>query len=332
MGHCLSIIFLVLLGFPSDAKIPDYELSLEYSIDSIRANSALADGKSQVVVRINNLNFTEGETILYGYDYDGTQTVLDDQMSFSFELDTGEHILQFYPAKRVGYAEITTFPIKFESKTTTHISINFKMVVDGVPVSIKKPVIYLYPEEKTAVSVAVMPKGEMSFTYPRYEDQWNCTAYPSGEILINENSYNYLFWESDQTIGANKLKQTEGIVILKEDLIQFLENSLNSFGFTSQEKMDFITFWGPLMIQHEATEIRFMLNDKCKLFADLKINPKPDNLLRFYMIWSPADKLYHTPENTLEIPTQNRTGFTVMEWGGMEIPLERNTEVISTEN
>jgi hypothetical protein len=144
-------------------------------------------------------------------------------------------------------------------------------------------------------------------------------AFPSGEILINENAYNYLFWEAEQSADMNE-NQTKGIVVPKEDLLDFLESTLNQFGFDSKEKMDFITFWAPQMVQHEATEIRFLFNSDCGLFADLEIEPRPDNLLRLYMIWNPTDTFYFDENAQLKISTQNRTGFAVLEWGGMERP------------
>lgn len=315
----LILFILLCIGFQSHAERPIYELVLDYRVDSVRANPDLPSGKSQVIVHINNPNFSAEEKILYGYDGLALEALLNEEKSFQFVLDHGEHTFQFYPPEKIGYNEITTYPIHIETGTTTYMTVNFTIAVE-IPLSLKKPVIYLYPTQKTNVSISVHPKGELSFTYPEYKEKWECTAFPSGEILIKDNTYNYLFWEAEQTIELEKLRQNEGVVILKEELTQFLENSLNSFGFNSKEKMDFITYWAPQMIKHEATEIRFVFNDECTLFADLNIEPQPDQLLRFYMIWNPSDTLHIDKKRTLRIPHQNRTGFTVLEWGGMEIP------------
>ena len=166
----------------------------------------------------------------------------------------------------------------------------------------------------------VNPVGEFSFTYPKYEDQWNCTAFPSGEVQIEGKSYNYLFWEAEQYVDEEKLREFQSARIAKDDLVPFLERSLDQFGFTSKEKADFITFWAPMMIRYEATEVRFILNEACDQFAELEISPKPENVLRFYMIWHPTDANAIDSEETLAIPEYIRNGFTVLEWGGMEIP------------
>ena len=76
------------------------------------------------------------------------------------------------------------------------------------------------------------------------------------------------------------------------------------------------------MLQHKATNIRFILNQDCALFADLIIEPKPDHLLRFYMVWNPINSSKIAEQASIKIPAQNRTGFTVLEWGGMEISRE----------
>lgn len=50
----------------------------------------------------------------------------------------------------------------------------------GVPAA--KPVIYLYPEEETQVSVRLDFDGELTSTYPSYEDGWTVDASPDGTL------------------------------------------------------------------------------------------------------------------------------------------------------
>ena len=59
-----------------------------------------------------------------------------------------------------------------------------------------KPVIYLYPEEKTEVHVTLDYNGELIVTYPEYVDGWQISAYPDGTLCdVDGNEYSYLFWE-----------------------------------------------------------------------------------------------------------------------------------------
>ena len=43
-----------------------------------------------------------------------------------------------------------------------------------------KPVIYLYPEEETQVSVQLALDGGLTCTYPAYQNGWTVTAAPDG--------------------------------------------------------------------------------------------------------------------------------------------------------
>ena len=60
----------------------------------------------------------------------------------------------------------------------------------------RKPVIYLYPEEETQVTVNLDFDGKLTSTYPAYGDGWTVTARPDG-TLTDENGREYycLFWE-----------------------------------------------------------------------------------------------------------------------------------------
>lgn len=333
----LVLFVILLIGFYSYSEEPIKALTLEYGVDSVTINPNLEDGKSRVVVNIKNKNIKAKEKILYGYEQESLETYLNSEKSFEFELDSGTHVFQFYAAEKADYGEITTFGgIHVASGTTTYISLVFREVNRIEELHVRKPVIYLYPAVKTDVIVSVQPKGEMSFTYPEYTGKWECKASPSGEILIEDKAYNYLFWEAEQTVNANQLNEPLGQVVLKKELLNFLESSLEKFGFNSKESMDFITFWAPQMLKYEATEIHFMFNEDCTLFADLEIEPKPDNLLRFYMIWNPMDTFYYDEKLKIDVPKQSRNGFTVLEWGGMEIPrgtrLESQLESTSVNN
>ena len=46
----------------------------------------------------------------------------------------------------------------------------------------EKPVIYLYPEKETDVTVKISLDGELTCTYPAYDDGWKVTAQPDGTL------------------------------------------------------------------------------------------------------------------------------------------------------
>ena len=49
----------------------------------------------------------------------------------------------------------------------------------------------------------------------------------------------------------------------------------------------------------------------------LEISPQPDSVIRVLMLYKPLDSPIAVREQTLTTP--ERTGFTVVEWGGAEL-------------
>jgi len=183
----------------------------------------------------------------------------------------------------------------------------------------EKPVIYLYPEKATNVSVVVVPTGEMTFTYPKYDNGWKVLAHPDGTLQIGEDSYNYLFWESVERSSPLHDNMSEGFVISGKESTAFLEEKLTTAGLNSRERTDFITYWAPRMVQHESVFVQFKFNEECNAFAELKVNPAPDQAYRIYLLWRPTDAVLIAPK-AQEIPVLKRKGFTLVEWGGQELP------------
>ena len=175
----------------------------------------------------------------------------------------------------------------------------------------KKPVIYLYPEEKTAVSVDLDYAGELTCTYPEYENGWKVIAEPDGTLYdANGKEYNYLYWEGKQTA---KMDMSKGFVVAGKDSAQFLEDSLAKLGLTRKEANEFIVYWLPILQENAWNLISF----QGKAYTDtavLKINPQPDTVIRVFMAVQPLDAYKEVEEQTLTAP--ERKGFTVVEWGG----------------
>ena len=60
-----------------------------------------------------------------------------------------------------------------------------------------KPVIYLYPEEETEVTVTLELDGTFTSTYPDYGEGWTVNAAPDGTLTDPDTGRTYycLFWE-----------------------------------------------------------------------------------------------------------------------------------------
>ena len=177
-----------------------------------------------------------------------------------------------------------------------------------------KPVIYLYPEKKTEVSVNLNLKGKLTCTYPAYNQGWKVTAFPNGN-LIDKNGleYNYLYWESDD---FNDYKINDGFCIKGKKTAAFLEKSLEKLGLNRREINEFIVFWLPKMQNNPYNVISFSTEQYCKN-NKLCVSPKPDTMIRVYMTWYPSDKYINIP--TQKLTAEKRKGFTVVEWGGSKI-------------
>ncbi len=174
-----------------------------------------------------------------------------------------------------------------------------------------KPVIYLYPEEKTDVSVKLDYNGELTVTYPEYGDGWNVTAMPDGTLYDkNGNEYSYLFWEGKSNIQYDFSK---GFCVKGKDTAEFLRWALSTLGLTPREYNEFIVFWLPFMQDNEYNIISFQY-DCYTDNAILSVTPDPDTILRVFMAFCPSDEYIEIPEQ--ELITTERNGFTVVEWGG----------------
>lgn len=178
----------------------------------------------------------------------------------------------------------------------------------------KKPVIYLYPESTTDVTVKLDYAGELTCTYPEYRDGWKVTASPDGTLKdADGQTYNYLYWE-----GQNHVEYdfSEGFCVAGSDTAAFLENALSQLGLTRQEANEFIVYWLPQMQENPYNLIAFQ-SDAYTQASQLSITPEPDTMLRVFMAWKPLKKAVELPAQNLTAP--ERTGFTVVEWGGCEV-------------
>ena len=176
-----------------------------------------------------------------------------------------------------------------------------------------KPVLYLYPETTTEVSVKLDYQGTLTTTYPAYNNGWVVTAEPDGTLTSDGREYSYLFWEG---VSDTEYDFSEGFVVSGEDTAEFLAEKLSYLGLTPREYNEFIVYWLPQMQENPYNLIAFQ-SDRYTQAAKLTIDPPPDTLLRVFMAWKPLDKFMEIPAQSLTAP--ERTGFTAVEWGGCRV-------------
>ena len=178
-----------------------------------------------------------------------------------------------------------------------------------------KPVIYLYSEEQTDVSVKVnFPLGgEFTCTYPDYGDGWNVTAMPDGTLYDkNGDEYYCLYWEgrSRDVMSSNK-----GFCVKGDDTAEFLREKLMYIGLTAREANEFIIYWLPKMQDNPYNVITLHTDDYARS-VPLTVSPTPDTQIRVFMTYYSSDTPVDIPEQ--ELPHYERNGFTLVEWGGSE--------------
>ncbi|MBP9828137.1 hypothetical protein KBC55_03190 [Patescibacteria group bacterium] len=178
-----------------------------------------------------------------------------------------------------------------------------------------KPVIYLYPEQTTDVSVQLDPQGGFTVTEPAYNTGWNVVAEPSGQLVNKADglTYPYLFWEGR---GGLYSEPEKFWVVAKADVEGFLVEKLGAFGFNAQEIADFNEFWLPRMEAAPWYKIGFHGTNVMDQIAPMNVSPAPDSILRVLMDYSELQE--PVAENApSQIPSFKRNGFTVTEWGGV---------------
>ena len=184
---------------------------------------------------------------------------------------------------------------------------------DALPTP-EKPVIYLYPETETEITVQLDYSGELTCTYPAYNDGWTVTAAPDGTLIDEKGqTYNYLYWEG---AGTEQYDFSQGFCVAGADTAAFLEDALAQLGLTRKEANEFIVYWLPQMEQNPYNLIAFQQEAYTEA-AKLTVTPTPDSVLRVFMAWKPLTEPVDIPAQ--ELPTFERYGFAVVEWGGAKV-------------
>ncbi len=177
-----------------------------------------------------------------------------------------------------------------------------------------KPAIYLYPEQKTSLNVKVIPNGLLTFTYPKYgKNGWDINVDASGSIVHKGSKYDYLWWDS---ISYGYYTPNDGWVIERSEFASFATNKLQEMGLNEKEINDFKEFWIPLVNREDSQYlyITFLFNSQVNQIATLDFSVQPDNIFRVFMLYESIDQ--YKVVTPLKIEKVDRTGFTVVEWGG----------------
>lgn len=208
--------------------------------------------------------------------------------------------------------EILIVPVPKNQIEHVKLDLDIKETEDCQFTTEDKPILYLYPKEKTNISVKLKYSDRILTSYPKYNNGWNVTAYPNGDLYDLDNQYYYaLYWdEKNQT----KVDFSSGFYVTKDNAILFLEEKLQVIGLNEKERNEFIMYWLPKLEKNEQSLVYFELTEERQNNNELIIEPKPDSLLRINMHIKKVDNKVNIKEQSL--PTFQRYGFVAVEWGG----------------
>lgn len=179
-----------------------------------------------------------------------------------------------------------------------------------------KPIIYLYPQETTEITVKLGNSEKITCSYPEYKEQWKVVAQPNGTLtdVKTQRKLYALYWEGKDMAQP---EMTEGFIVKGEDTIEFLEEKLKILGLNETEAQEFIIYWLPKMQNNEYNYIRFATIQEINEYMPLELSVEPDTLIRVLMQYKALNEYIEIKEQ--ELIKQERNGFTVVEWGGTEI-------------
>lgn len=311
------ILVIVATIFSNSYAGEKYPERPNYQIISSELDNTLSERESKFTFQVTANDLFDQRQIRYSIDNDEYIAFLDDNNEFSLYSKPGKH--RFMILLTTDFHEIITDSIEIQARYHTKILLNFKSSVR--PILVKKPVIYLYPERDMTVNVEIDPVGQLFYTYPAYNNGWEVYAKTNGELVHQGQTLNYLFWEAQMSLTASTSENA--IVVSKFDAESKISAALDAFGLNSKEKADFLTYWIPeiLSSNSENVHLQFLYNEDCDLFGELNVSPTPDRIARIYLLWSPTKKEITTQTEFSNNLSFNRTGFTVIEWGGAEIDL-----------
>lgn len=191
------------------------------------------------------------------------------------------------------------------------------------PISIRKPVIYLYPASKQLCTVEVNLDGRFVAQYPRPSGTaWEVVATPDGMLFDpkTERRYSYLFWEGTRSTDFH-IDHAQAFCVKAADAEGFLEKACNRYGLNDREKTDFVSYWIAHLQRNEYSLIQFLDPRTYEKWAKLKVTPEPDATLRMFMVFQGSSGQVRT--GNPELPTHRRGKFTVVEWGGANLDERR---------
>lgn len=259
-------------------------------------------------------NFNNNDYIYYILEIDNCKEVIDD---YNIDVIDKKANLTFYVESKYGVcneeAILYLIPVNKDSIDEV-VNIDYEYIIDDneMIISVEKPILYLYPEEKMKVKVQLKNSNNIISSYPKYGNGWEVVANSNGDLYDGDGKYYYaLYWDE---VNVTSVDFKEGFYVTKDNAISFLEEKLAIIGLNEREKNEFIMYWLPKLEKNEKNLVYFELTEEREKNNKLIVMPVPDSVLRVNIHIKKVDDETEIVEQ--ELKSFKRIGFSVVEWGG----------------
>ncbi len=296
----------------------------DYYIQSDSKDSTVPEGFCKITGTVLAGGKAFANVKIYGFQT-SRPVVTDDKGYFSITVDTSETGLYTnHNDYRPAYLENYKFQSGHLIKMTFHIKKPVQMPYQH---AVKKPVIYAYSEEKINFRLSLQTEAQITFTYPKLDQEWVMETNKNGTLSDDKNhTFPYLFWEGEMN-NLNFKKSDHQIIgnfVEKQNTVKYLEEKLTQMGLNNREQTDFITFWAPQLMKNDKNFIQFLIDEDYEVISSMEISPQPDQIKRVYILFTDASKADERfIEATNQFKSFNRNGFTIVEWGGTELKVNQ---------
>ncbi|TNE56210.1 MAG: hypothetical protein EP338_01175 [Bacteroidetes bacterium] len=196
---------------------------------------------------------------------------------------------------------------------------------DEDPVYLEKPVVYGYSDKDQHLKIQLKTPGAIQFSYPKLNQNqsWNLSLIDNEWVDQHGKHYPYLFWDAQLKLRSflkDEHQQIFGCILTSEEILPYLEEKLSYLGLNSTEQTDFITYWAPRMSKSRYCFVQFAFQEDCQIFSSYQIDPAPEKLFQLYLLFQGFEEYpKHLEVNPQKWPKFQRSGFHLLEWGGLEI-------------
>lgn len=98
-----------------------------------------------------------------------------------------------------------------------------------------------------------------------------------------------------------------------------MNEKLKAIGLTEKESNDMISYWVPKMTEKNTPyyQVGFLTSNQMNKFIPMNISPIPDSVLRVFLDYKALDTKPLTNPAPQQFNKFIRSGFTLVEWGGL---------------